>query len=134
MVEVRFLNINNLREHIMAKKTSGYTKVKSLGCNRTKWSKQTYKMLQANKQRNKSSTSQANQATQTTAPLPFTTVCPPRQTSRPASLNTDNGVAVKKNTQFYTGDNIKGIGTLHKSNAVPVFTDAEAKDQATMRR
>ena len=116
----------------MAKKTSGYTKVKSLGCNRTKWSKQTYKMLQANKQRNQ----QARDKLQDLQPvlIPFTTVCPPRQTSRPASLNTDNGVAVKKNTQFYTGDNIKGIGTLHKSNAVPVFTDAEAKDQATMRR
>ena len=132
MVEVRFLNINNLREHIMAKKTSGYTKVKSLGCNRTKWSKQTYKMLQANKQRNQ----QARDKLQNLQPvlIPFTTVCPPRQTPRPASLNTDNGVAVKKNTQFYTGDNIKGIGPLQKSNAVPVFTDAEAKDQATMRR
>jgi hypothetical protein len=27
-----------------------------------------------------------------------------------------------------------GIGTLHKSNAVPIFSDDEAKDQATMRR
>jgi len=27
-----------------------------------------------------------------------------------------------------------GIGTLHKSNAVPIFTDEEAKDQASMRR
>jgi hypothetical protein len=34
----------------------------------------------------------------------------------------------------YTGTAMKGIGTLHKSNAVPVFTDEEAKDQATMRR
>jgi len=73
------------------------------------------------------------QPTQNT-PLLFTTVCPPRQTPRPASLDTDNGVAVKKNTMYYTGNNVKGIGTLHKSNAVPVFTDDEAKDQATMRR
>jgi len=35
---------------------------------------------------------------------------------------------------YYTGNNMKGIGTLHKSNAVPIFTDEEAKDQATMRR
>jgi hypothetical protein len=27
-----------------------------------------------------------------------------------------------------------GIGTLHKSNAVPIFTEEEAKDQANMRR
>jgi hypothetical protein len=34
----------------------------------------------------------------------------------------------------YTGDKIIGIGTLHKSNAVPIFSEEEAKDQATMRR
>ena len=34
----------------------------------------------------------------------------------------------------YTGTAMKGIGTLHKSNAVPVFTDEEARDQALMRR
>ena len=34
----------------------------------------------------------------------------------------------------YTGDKMLGIGTLHKSNAVPIFTDEEAKDQAKMRR
>jgi hypothetical protein len=98
-----------------------------------KWSKQTYKMLQKNKQRKRRDKLQNLQhvANQT---LPFTTVCPPRETPRPASLGTDNGVALKKDTMYYTGNNIKGIGTLHKSNAVPVFTDAEAKDQATMRR
>lgn len=40
----------------------------------------------------------------------------------------------RKADQFYTGDKMKGIGTLHKSNAVPIFTDEEAKDQAAMRR
>ena len=34
----------------------------------------------------------------------------------------------------YTGTAMKGIGTLHKSNAVPIFTDEEARDQANMRR
>ena len=34
----------------------------------------------------------------------------------------------------YTGTKIIGIGTLHKSNAVPIFSEDEAKDQATMRR
>ena len=34
----------------------------------------------------------------------------------------------------YTGDKMLGIGTLHKSNAVPIFSSEEAKDQASMRR
>ena len=34
----------------------------------------------------------------------------------------------------YTGSKMIGIGTLHKSNAVPIFTEEEAKDQANMRR
>jgi hypothetical protein len=29
---------------------------------------------------------------------------------------------------------IKGIGTMHKSNAVPVFSDEQAQDIAKMRR
>jgi len=29
---------------------------------------------------------------------------------------------------------IKGIGTMHKSNAVPIFSDEEAQDIAKMRR
>jgi hypothetical protein len=36
--------------------------------------------------------------------------------------------------KVYTGDKMIGIGTLHKSNAVPIFSQEEAKDQATMRR
>ena len=34
----------------------------------------------------------------------------------------------------YTGTKMIGIGTMHKSNAVPVFSDEEAHDIATMRR
>ena len=34
----------------------------------------------------------------------------------------------------YTGDKMIGIGTLHKSNAVPVFNTQEALDMAKMRR
>ena len=36
--------------------------------------------------------------------------------------------------KVYTGDKMIGIGTLHKSNAVPIFSDDDAKDQASMRR
>jgi hypothetical protein len=34
----------------------------------------------------------------------------------------------------YTGTKVIGIGTMHKSNAVPIFSDDEAKEISTMRR
>ena len=40
----------------------------------------------------------------------------------------------KKEAQKYTGDLIKGIATMHKSNAVPVTNDRDAKAIARMRR
>lgn len=36
--------------------------------------------------------------------------------------------------QTYTGTKVKGIGTMHKSNAVPIFSDTEAVEISTMRR
>ena len=57
-----------------------------------------------------------------------------RETPNYPSLNTTEYNTYKKEIQQYTGDKMKGIGTLHKSNAVPIFTDEEAKDQAAMRR
>ena len=39
-----------------------------------------------------------------------------------------------RRVQQYTGDQIVGIGTMHKSNAVPVFSNEEAEDLAKMRR
>lgn len=50
------------------------------------------------------------------------------------SLNTGEGVASSKPTMQYTGTKMLGIGTLHKSNAVPVFSDEEAIEMAKMRR
>jgi len=50
------------------------------------------------------------------------------------SLKTDGGVALKTAAPVYTGDKIIGIGTLHKSNAVPIFSNQEAEDIARMRR
>lgn len=44
------------------------------------------------------------------------------------------GVAARRDAPVYTGNNILGIGTLHKSNAVPVFTEEEAVSLAGMRR
>ena len=56
-----------------------------------------------------------------------------RQTKYYPSVDT-GGVAVKKETMMYTGTKMLGIGTLHKSNAVPVFCEDEAKAMASMRR
>jgi hypothetical protein len=44
--------------------------------------------------------------------------------------------ALRKEQNQYTGDNLLGIGTMHKSNMVPIFkSDADyAKDIAKMRR
>jgi hypothetical protein len=44
------------------------------------------------------------------------------------------GNAVLKPAKVYTGTKVKGIATMHKSNAVPVFSDEEAVDIARMRR
>lgn len=46
----------------------------------------------------------------------------------------DSAPALLKPAPVYTGTKIKGIGTMHKSNAVPIFSDEEAVDIAKMRR
>jgi hypothetical protein len=58
-----------------------------------------------------------------------------RETSHIASRDTGHSGAVRtKDIPKYTGTKILGIGTMHKSNAVPVFSNEEAHDIATMRR
>lgn len=58
-----------------------------------------------------------------------------RETVKYPSLNTFEGSCTKPiHGKVYTGDKMIGIGTLHKSNAVPIFSDDDAKDQASMRR
>ena len=44
------------------------------------------------------------------------------------------GDCTKKESPKYTGNLIKGIATMHKSNAVPVISQQEAEDIARMRR
>jgi hypothetical protein len=39
-----------------------------------------------------------------------------------------------KPAKVYTGTKVKGIATMHKSNAVPVFSDEEAIEISKMRR
>jgi hypothetical protein len=50
------------------------------------------------------------------------------------SVDTGLGNAVLKPSQQYTGTKVKGIATMHKSNAVPVFSDEEAVEISKMRR
>ena len=68
-------------------------------------------------------------------PLTLSPAYPPgREPLAIPSRDSGAGVAVRRDAPVYTGNNIKGIGTLHKSNAVPIFTDEEAVDIAHMRR
>ena len=57
-----------------------------------------------------------------------------RETPKIPSLPFTADPCVKKETQRYTGTAMKGIGTMHKSNSVPIFTDEQAVEIATMRR
>ena len=61
---------------------------------------------------------------------------PPRGESvhYPSRDSGGNSGATVKPSPVYTGTKIIGIGTLHKSNAVPVFSNEEALDIAKMRR
>lgn len=44
------------------------------------------------------------------------------------------GDTTKREPMKYTGTLVKGIATMHKSNAVPVISQEEAEDIAKMRR
>ena len=61
-------------------------------------------------------------------------VDPRRLTNHIPSLDTGRGVAVKKEVQQYTGTAMLGIGQLHKSNSIPVFSKEDAVDISKMRR
>ena len=67
--------------------------------------------------------------------IPKLTTPPGRETVKHPSVVTPGGSCTKPiRGNVYTGTAMKGIGTFHKSNAVPIFTDEEAIDQANMRR
>lgn len=57
-----------------------------------------------------------------------------RETVKIPSLPFTGGPCVKAPDKVYTGTMIKGIGTMHKSNAVPIFSNEDAVDIAKMRR
>ena len=50
------------------------------------------------------------------------------------SVDTGQGQATAPQIKQYTGTLIKGIATMHKSNAVPILDEEQARDVAHMRR
>jgi hypothetical protein len=67
--------------------------------------------------------------------VPSPKIPPGRESPQIQSLNTGFVPCTKPvSGNSYTGTKMLGIGTLHKSNAVPVFNDNEAKEMARMRR
>jgi hypothetical protein len=63
-------------------------------------------------------------------------ISPKRNITTTIKKSSDTGFVpcTKKLPFSYTGDKMKGVATMHKSNAVPVFTDTEAKEISSMRR
>jgi len=71
----------------------------------------------------------------------FTDYVPKNEAYRPdekqySSVKTSGSPAecARPNSKQYTGDFIRGIGTMHKSNAIPVVDPEFMKDLARMRR
>jgi hypothetical protein len=59
---------------------------------------------------------------------------PGRATSTHIPSRDTGGNATLAPAKVYTGTKVKGIATMHKSNAVPVFSDEEAVEISRMRR
>lgn len=57
-----------------------------------------------------------------------------RENALPSKPDTVLGAVTVRQPMQYTGTKIIGIGTMHKSNQVPVFSDTEARELSTMRR
>jgi hypothetical protein len=66
--------------------------------------------------------------------LPTQTPAYRRETPKINSLPFTAGPCLKSPDKVYTGTMIKGIGTMHKSNAVPIFSNEEAIEISKMRR
>jgi hypothetical protein len=70
----------------------------------------------------------------TTAPASIPDYSYRGQEKRIPSLNTGIGNAVMPEQKVYTGTKMLGVSQLHKSNAVPVFSQEEIVDISKMRR
>jgi hypothetical protein len=57
-----------------------------------------------------------------------------QEISKIPSMPFSGAVCARPKDKVYTGDKMIGIGTLHKSNSVPVFSSEDAIDIARMRR
>ena len=57
-----------------------------------------------------------------------------RDTTRHIPSRVTAGGSTAPVHKVYTGDKILGIATMHKSNAVPVFSDEQAVEISRMRR
>ena len=75
-----------------------------------------------------------NKSVKLSTKFPSPAIPPGRESPKVSSLDTGFIACTKRFQNSYTGDKMKGIGTMHKSNAVPIFTDNEAKEISSMRR
>lgn len=64
-----------------------------------------------------------------TTPKPYR-----REVPEYPSRATTASVAPRTEPKRYTGTLVKGIGVMHKSNAIPVIDEEQMKDLARMRR
>lgn len=80
--------------------------------------------------------SKRNRALKAPAMTSYTLSYPPGREPKQHIPSKDTGVAMAaaKDSPVYTGTAMKGIGTMHKSNSVPIFTDEQAVEIAHMRR
>jgi len=66
--------------------------------------------------------------------LDYKLTVPAERSTRHIPSRDTGGNATLAPAKVYTGTMVKGIATMHKSNAVPVFSDQEAIDISKMRR
>ena len=90
---------------------------------------------EALKQANNITTERITRAKDMKSTLTVSFKTPPgREAPRVVSQDTGWVACTTAANQEYTGTKVKGIGTMHKSNAVPIFSDEEAVEISTMRR
>jgi hypothetical protein len=90
---------------------------------------------EAIKQANNITSEKVTRAKDMKSTLTVTFKAPPgREAPRIVSQDTGWVACTTAHNQTYTGTKVKGIGTMHKSNAVPIFSDEEAVEISTMRR
>jgi hypothetical protein len=67
-------------------------------------------------------------------PLTYKLTTPAERSTRHIPSLSTPGHSTATVHKVYTGTKVKGIATMHKSNAVPVFSDEEAIEISRMRR